>query len=223
MPSNSQEYRPKRPTISPRARSLVVRAFLAIGCAGLAQVLVGCGSKPHTPESDAAGTNGEVHHFPIAIHQPAGSPRIPTGTFDEKGQPVTIACATCHATKPVNAESKLGTPLHMFHQGLTGNHGNLSCTSCHNPADGFASLRLADGKSVPYTQVMTLCAQCHGPQYRDYQHGSHGGMTGYWDTTKGGRVRNNCVDCHDPHAPKYPTVTPALGPNDRFLTGGSRE
>ena len=59
---------------------------------------------------------------------------------------------------------------------------------------------------------MTLCAQCHGPQFRDYQHGAHGGMTGYWDLTKGGRMRNNCIDCHDPHAPKYPTVTPGPRP-----------
>jgi hypothetical protein len=70
---------------------------------------------------------------------------------------------------------------------------------------------------------MRLCAQCHGPQYRDYQNGAHGGMTGNWDLSKGGRVRNNCIDCHDPHAPRYPTVTPSRGPNDRFLTGGGHE
>jgi hypothetical protein len=145
---------------------------------------------------------------------------VPTGTFDEKGRPVTVACATCHATRPANAEAKLGTPLAQFHQGLVGKHGSLSCTSCHNPTNGYASLRLADGKSVPHSDVMTLCAQCHGPQFRDYQHGAHGGMSGYWDLAKGGRVRNNCVDCHDPHAPKYPTVSPARGPNDRFQTGG---
>jgi formate-dependent nitrite reductase cytochrome c552 subunit len=62
---------------------------------------------------------------------------------------------------------------------------------------------------------MQLCAQCHGPQYRDYRHGAHGGMAGHWDLAKGGRVRNNCIDCHDPHSPKYPTVRPAGGPLDR--------
>ncbi|MBX9579410.1 MAG: hypothetical protein K2X87_03805 [Gemmataceae bacterium] len=157
------------------------------------------------------------------VRKPAGPPVVPTGTVDEKGRPVTIACATCHATKPANPDARVGRPLVMFHQGLGGQHGNLSCASCHNPADGYASLRLADGKGVPYTDVMTLCAQCHGPQYRDYQHGAHGGMTGHWDLTKGGRARNNCVDCHAPHAPKYPTVFPAFGPNDRFQTGGGHE
>lgn len=155
--------------------------------------------------------------WPVVIRTPAGPPTLATGTLDEKGAPVRVACATCHATKPPATGAKLGTPLAQFHQGLVGKHGNLTCISCHNPADGYGSLRLADGKSVAYSEVMTLCAQCHGPQYRDYQHGAHGGMTGYWDLTRGGRTRNNCVDCHDPHAPKYPTLTPAPGPNDRFL------
>ncbi|WP_145244319.1 cytochrome c3 family protein [Urbifossiella limnaea] len=174
-----------------------------------------------TPADTTAATGATRH--PVVVRTPPGPPVVPTGTVDEKGRPVSIACATCHASNPANPEAKLGTPLTRFHQGLTGKHGNLTCTSCHNPADGYASLRLADGKSVPYTAVMTLCAQCHGPQFRDYQHGAHGGMTGHWDLSKGGRSRNNCVDCHDPHAPKYPTVTPAPGPNDRFQTGGGRE
>ena len=42
-------------------------------------------------------------------------------------------------------------------------------------------------------------------------------MSGHWDLTKGGRVRNACVDCHDPHQPKYPTYAPVQKPRDRFL------
>jgi formate-dependent nitrite reductase cytochrome c552 subunit len=159
----------------------------------------------------------------VTIRKPDGPPTIPTGTFDEKGRPVAVACAACHATKPANADARLGTPLPQFHSGLVGQHGNLTCVSCHNPADGYGTLRLADGRSVPYREVMTLCAQCHGPQHRDYLNGAHGGMTGYWDLSKGGRVRNNCIHCHDPHAPKYPTVSPAAGPSDRFLHGGGHD
>lgn len=188
----------------------------------LAAVSVGCGKTP-TPPSDGGVSTDPGERHPVVVRTPHGPPGVPTGTTDEKGRPVSVACATCHTTKPANSEARLGTPLAQFHQGLVGKHGNLSCTSCHNPADGYASLRLADGKSVPYTAVMTLCAQCHGPQFRDYQHGAHGGMTGHWDLSKGGRSRNNCVDCHDPHAPKYPTVSPAPGPNDRFQTGGGHE
>jgi formate-dependent nitrite reductase cytochrome c552 subunit len=117
--------------------------------------------------------------------------------------------------KEPNPQAQLGADLTAFHQGLHGAHGNLACVSCHNPAEGYGSLRLADGKSLPYAEVMHLCAQCHGPQYRDYQHGAHGGMTGYWDLSKGGRTRANCIDCHNPHTPKYQPVQPAKGPNDR--------
>lgn len=166
-------------------------------------------------------TRPAVQHQ-VTIHHTA-APGIPTGTFDEKGRALSVACATCHTTKAASFESKLGTPLTQFHQGLIGRHGNLSCASCHNTDQGYASLRLADGKDVPYTEVRILCAQCHGPQFRDYEHGAHGGMTGHWDLTKGGRVRNTCTDCHAPHAPKYPTVIPARGPNDRFQTGGGHE
>jgi hypothetical protein len=71
---------------------------------------------------------------------------------------------------------------------------------------------------VEFADVMKLCAQCHGPQFRDYQHGAHGGMNGYWDLSRGGRSRNNCIDCHDPHAPAYVGAIPAPRPRDRFLT-----
>jgi formate-dependent nitrite reductase cytochrome c552 subunit len=168
---------------------------------------------PVAPPPDAPPTAATLH--PVAVRKPAGPPVVKAGYTDDKGRPVTIACATCHATKDPNPQARLGEDLKLFHQGLKGAHGNLACVSCHNPGDKYDSLRLADGRPLPYAEVMQLCAQCHGPQYRDYQHGAHGGMTGHWDLTKGGRVRNNCIDCHDPHAPKYPTVRPAAGPHDR--------
>jgi hypothetical protein len=221
-PQTPVKSRPRRPA----ARWGWGVLLLGLACAGTAHLVVGCGPTPHTAEpaaeSAAAGAE-ERPAFPVTIRKPAGPPLLNTGAVDEKGNPVTIACSTCHATKPANPDARLGTALTRFHQGLVGKHGNLACSACHNPADGYASLRLADGNRVPYSEVMTLCAQCHGPQYRDYQHGAHGGMTGHWDLTKGGRVRNNCIDCHDPHAPKYPTVAPAPGPNDRFQTGGGHE
>jgi predicted CXXCH cytochrome family protein len=88
--------------------------------------------------------------------------------------------------------------------------------ACHNPADNYATLRLADGTALAFSESMQLCAQCHGPQYRDYQRGSHGGMTGYWDLRRGPRVRNHCQHCHDPHAPQFPKVLPVAEPRDRF-------
>ena len=62
---------------------------------------------------------------------------------------------------------------------------------------------------------MRLCAQCHGPQFRDYGKGAHGGMEGHWDLSRGGRTRNHCVDCHDPHVPAIRQVQPAGRARDR--------
>ena len=104
--------------------------------------------------------------------------------------------------------------MQQFHQGLAYRHGNQSCLSCHN-AGNYDLLKKADGTSLPYPAVMELCAQCHGTQYRDYKAGAHGGMNGYWDLSKGPRQRNTCTDCHDPHSPAYPHVTPVFSPVDR--------
>lgn len=169
------------------------------------------------PETvQVTSTVDENRLYETFIRNPAGSPSVKTGLLDPHGQPISVACNTCHATRPPNAELRVGGNLAIFHQGLKGNHGNLTCVSCHDSNEGYQTLRLADGKSLPFTEVMQLCAQCHGPQFRDYSHGAHGGMTGYWDLTQGPRQRNNCIDCHDPHSPKYPTVRPARGPQDRF-------
>ncbi|MBN9121612.1 MAG: hypothetical protein J0I06_21110 [Planctomycetes bacterium] len=160
---------------------------------------------PYTPEPK----------FAVEIRKPAGPPVFHTGIKDANGKSVTMACAECHKTREPNAANRLGRPMAFFHQALKGQHGNLACVACHNSTEANASLRLADGTSLPYTEVMQLCAQCHGPQYRSYQHGAHGGMAGYWDLSKGGRTRANCVDCHNPHAPKYQPVQPARATNDR--------
>lgn len=66
-------------------------------------------------------------------------------------------------------------------------------------------------------RAIELCRQCHGPQARDYDHGTHGGMTGYWDTTRGPRLRNHCTDCHDAHSPAIVPVMPAAPPRDRYF------
>lgn len=147
---------------------------------------------------------------------------VDTELKDRNGSPVTVACNTCHAVRPANPQNRTSEDLDQFHQGLRIDHGRQACTACHNPADGYASLHLADGTSVSVSDSMRLCAQCHGPQFRDYEHGSHGGMNGYWDLSRGPRERNHCVHCHDPHAPKVAVVQPVAGPRDRFPPAKSK-
>lgn len=177
--------------------------------------LPGLASHEAPPHSDASPTTS-THRYPVTIHRPAGPPRVAVDTRDVFGNPATVACANCHSIRTPDPDNRTPSDLDEFHLGMTFAHGTTACLSCHNP-NNYDTLRLADGTAVEYPDVMTLCAQCHGPQYRDYQHGAHGGMNGYWDLTRGPRIRNNCVDCHDPHAPAFPRMIPTFKPNDRFL------
>ncbi len=170
-----------------------------------------------SPSPGATSNNNPTSPHRVVIRNPIRQPRVETGAVDSRGQPITVACGACHATSAPRPDTRLGTDLDEFHQGLQYQHGSLTCLSCHD-ASNYDQLRMADGRGLPFPDAMTLCAQCHGPQFRDYSRGSHGGMTGHWDLSKGPRSRNHCVDCHDPHAPQYPIVQPAFPlPPDRGL------
>ena len=165
--------------------------------------------------------------FGAEIHVPRRLLGLETTVVGADGAPTIIACETCHgildqsaneAGRPTNSLVATAEDLGPVHAGLAFEHGTLSCASCHHPTER-SQLRLADGRALPMPQVMTLCAQCHGPQFTSYTHGAHGGMAGHWDLSAGPRTRNNCVDCHDPHSPAYPEFAPMPGPNDRFLDG----
>lgn len=155
-------------------------------------------------------------HHAITIRQPAGPPRTSLGVAGMHGEPLQVACSTCHATREPNNLNRATADFDEFHQGIGFTHGNLSCLACHN-AKNYDTLHLADGTGVAFQDVMSLCSQCHGTQRRDYDHGAHGGMSGYWDLSRGPRVRNNCVDCHHPHQPKFVKMNPTFKPRDRFL------
>ncbi|MCW5755573.1 MAG: hypothetical protein KIT24_12770 [Phycisphaeraceae bacterium] len=159
----------------------------------------------------------EPPRWMVEISLPDGPPRIATDMVDPLGRPVTVSCASCHANMQPNlARRDPDNPPMTFHSGLHFEHGALTCVTCHN-SDDYNALRLADGSRIDYPQVMNLCSQCHAPQARDYAEGLHGGMTGFWDRTRGPQHRKSCIDCHDPHAPQFPAMVPAFKPIDRFL------
>lgn len=145
-------------------------------------------------------------------------PTVQTDVITHSGATAEVACATCHTTR-TPAPTRNTEDLDEFHQGLVMKHGDLSCLSCHN-SDNYDTLKLADGTEVGFENVMQLCAQCHGPQSRDYHNGSHGGMNGYWDLSRGPRQRNACTVCHDAHAPAYPQLMPVFPPKDIILPEG---
>ncbi len=158
--------------------------------------------------------DGSKPKHPVYINTPDGVPMVDSGKRTPDGKIIPVRCNTCHETKAPNIATNSGSQLKEFHRDMKYKHASLSCVSCHNK-DNYETLHLANGEAVEFTQVIKLCAQCHGPQYRDYKNGSHGGMTGYWDLTRGPRHRNVCTDCHSPHVPKFPKVRPVFKPKVR--------
>lgn len=194
-------------------RAVWIVLFLAVPvCAH--QIVNELRDERSAPTSSSVEVPRNLH--PVHINSVVPPRGVKTDVTDFHGNAVTVECRTCHSVRPANVDNRLSTDLNEFHQGLKVQHGQLACVACHNTDDGYSSLHLADGKLVSYANTMQLCAQCHGTQFRDYQHGSHGGMTGFWDLERGPRQRNHCVNCHDPHVPHFPRLNPADKPRDRF-------
>jgi formate-dependent nitrite reductase cytochrome c552 subunit len=187
-------------------------ALLGVLC-GLVLTLPGCG-KPAPKAPAPVAKTAPTGPTGVRYREVAGLPSIAAHT--ENGTQ-NVACATCHSVKAPVTSQRGGAGLRSFHTGLVVTHGNLTCLSCHNATD-YSTLRLADGSPVAFDRVVDLCAQCHGPQAKAYRHGAHGGMSGYWDVTRGEQVRNQCTHCHAPHAPAFPSMQPTFKPRDRFLT-----
>ncbi|MCA8987464.1 MAG: hypothetical protein KDA78_07480 [Planctomycetaceae bacterium] len=177
-------------------------------------VLQGC-SEPIDNSVESVAANSTLEPlFATVIREPP----VPHGVraVAPNGEEVSLQCNACHSVRAHNLKSASAVDLDEFHQGMHYQHGSLTCVSCHQPDDGYSSLRLADGTSIAFFESIQLCGQCHGPQLRDYEHGAHGGMTGYWDLTRGGRERNHCLHCHDAHKPAYADFQPVAPPRDRF-------
>lgn len=127
-----------------------------------------------------------------------------------------VRCSVCHSIERDGPPATRPDELDEFHTDMKFGHGDLTCNACHHPDDRDL-LRLADGQSLAFEDTITLCAQCHGTQMRDYRKAAHGGMSGHWDLKAGPRTRNHCVNCHDPHAPGFPSMIPAPPPRDRLM------
>ncbi len=180
--------------------------LIPLGVLGLALLLWPSSAPAESPDPSPTPVAAPSRH-PVSIAAPT-PPRVSTRTAT--GERLEVQCSLCHSSREPNPANRAEL-LDDFHQGLSFAHGQVGCLSCHDARD-YDRLHLADGTPLTYERTMDLCGQCHGPQRRDYERGAHGGMRGYWDLTRGGRARNHCVDCHDPHAPAYPKVRPVFTP-----------
>jgi hypothetical protein len=179
------------------------------------------GEDEHWPrtQSTASTPDAALETGPLP-DLPARRVPLDTGIVTPAGEPVGVRCGTCHASQdPASAAATAfawDPTQGTFHRGPVMAHGGLACGACHQ-APLYDDLHLADGALVPLAEAATLCAQCHGPQYRDYRNSSHGGLVGHWDATRGPQARNTCTACHDPHAPAYVGMIAAPRAFDRFL------
>jgi len=129
-------------------------------------------------------------------------PTIKIGTLVQR-------CNDCHALfKNIREEDRQLTQ----HTHIELRHGtNDACLNCHDHRDR-ERLTLRGGDTVGYGSVEQLCAQCHGPIYRDWQSGAHGKTVGFWDRDQGDPIKLTCSQCHDPHSPAFAPIEPLPGP-----------
>lgn len=126
-------------------------------------------------------------------------------------------CSMCHEGYSGDPEID---PLKGEHADIVFTHGlDQHCLHCHNPANSDVYLN-HDGTEIPGDQSTLLCAKCHGVLYRDWKIGVHGRRSGFWDSSFGPRPNLDCIQCHDPHAPRFPLMKPDPPPTlSRFSAG----
>ena len=168
----------------------------------LAGVMLATGRSPshQAPETDpeAIGRIG-----PPVLRTPMTDP--PT----TKIGPYEQDCSACHGI--FEAKEKTADQL-LQHDELVVDHGiNSRCRNCHSLGN-HDKLVLRDGREIGYADVVQLCAQCHGPTFRDWEKGIHGKTLGSWEVGSEDFRRLICTECHDPHKPAFLPFEPLPRP-----------
>ena len=120
-------------------------------------------------------------------------------------------CSECHTSLKQPLPDSEFAGEHSGIQAAFAHGENITCVNCHHTSDRNAYVA-HDGTSIPAEEPARLCGKCHGPTYREWRVGIHGRQNGYWDTEKGLRKKLMCLQCHDPHRPKFQSMTPDAPP-----------
>lgn len=132
-------------------------------------------------------------------------------------------CYACHEKNnppPLRYDTNQNLIIPKEHSDVVMHHGsherNNNCYNCHNEQN-LELFQTRDKRELKLADSAPLCGSCHGPTYRDWEAGVHGRTSGSWD--RSGEIdRKRCVNCHNPHSPKFPGRKPAPGPHP--LRGG---
>ncbi|MBL7959413.1 cytochrome C [bacterium] len=131
----------------------------------------------------------------------------PFSVIARTGQITKFPCVNCH-NKPLSQMTSTDSLGRKAHWNLHLQHAPepiMNCGVCHNEGD-LNTLRTITGVQVTFNESYQLCQQCHSRQYTDWQGGAHGKRVGGWTPP---RVIKLCVECHDPHQPRWDKRWPA--------------
>ena len=148
--------------------------------------------KPRPPAAPPPPAQG-------ATEYPVPAPPFSKGIFP---------CTECHnKDMPANPTRR---KLEAAHEDIQFRHDQEHrwCLDCHN-ANNRDTLRSASGEPIKFEESYKLCGQCHGDKYRDWKAGVHGKRTGEWNGKKEYLL---CVNCHNPHSPKFKQIKPEAPP-----------
>lgn len=177
-----------------------VVGFAIVAGAGAWTLLAGAGRPP------LQATHGVETSRPHA-----SSPSSPRpGEIQAEPPPFSediFPCSQCHEGGGDSTRRELGAHEEI-QASFDHDSENRWCLDCHDNQNRDV-LRLASGAHVPFTESYRLCGQCHGDKYRDWRLGIHGKRVGQWD---GERIYYLCVNCHNPHSPRFKAIEPEPRP-----------
>lgn len=177
-------------------RMIPLSAWRVLGLAGVA-CLINWLNAESVEEVDIANPNLDI----APVRETSGL-NLARGTWKYN-------CMECH--RFLKARWHYTKPM-AEHRDLELKHGNNRfCLNCHHPDNRNAFVDY-DGSEIEQSNVVGLCAKCHGPQERDWRAGVHGRSNGFWNTAEGEKERLSCIQCHDPHDPAFKPMQPLAPP-----------
>lgn len=115
-------------------------------------------------------------------------------------------CMECHKLLP--AKWHYDDRPFNEHKNIVLDHGNNRfCLNCHHSTNRNSFVDY-DGSEIAQAEVVRLCAKCHGTIFRDWEAGVHGRQNGFWKAGLGEKTKLRCIQCHDPHSPKFKEIKP---------------
>ncbi|MDP2088162.1 MAG: cytochrome C [Flavobacteriaceae bacterium] len=126
---------------------------------------------------------------------------------ERKSKIKSFQCSECH-TKSIPELKFKNLTAKKAHWNIELNHATsevLTCNSCH-PTQNLNHLKSNLNAEIDFNQSYKVCAQCHSSEYKDWLGGAHGKRLGGWINP---RIAATCVDCHNPHSPKFESRFPS--------------